>query len=89
MNKHFDKLFTILVIILIAILFGYALRIYHEDKIQESFQSQAEQDLATLEEEFYSALVNPHSFHIFNGRFEVYPVKDSVRRFHYRRIKDE
>jgi len=76
MNKHFDKLFIIFLIIVIAILFGYALRVYHEAKIQESYQSQAEKDLAILEEEFYNAVERPHTFHIFNGRFEVYPVKE-------------
>jgi len=74
MSKRFSNFFTIFLIILIAIILGYALRIHHESIIQESYQSQAEKDLYILEEEFYSALENPHSFHIFNGRFGVTPV---------------
>jgi len=35
---------------------------------QEGYQSQAEKDLAILEEEFHYALENPHSFHIFNRK---------------------
>jgi len=89
MNKHFDNHMIILVILLFAILFGYALRMRHETKIQESYQSQAEKYLAALEEEFYSALDKPHTFHIFNGQFEIYPVKSPERRFHYRRVKDD
>ncbi len=88
MNRHFDRLFIILVVILVAILIGYALRMYHEDKITVSYQSQAENDLTALEEEFYSALENPHTFYIFNGKYKVYPVKNSERRFHYRRLED-
>ena len=89
MSKRFNNFFTIFLIILIAIIIGYALRIHHESIIQESYQSQAEKDMATLEEEFYSALESPHTFHIFNRRFEVYPVKGPERRFHYRQVKDD
>jgi len=84
MDKYFNNFFIILVVIIISILFGYVFRMYHEANIQKSYQFQAEMDLATLEEEFYSALENPHSFYIFNGRFEVYPIKYSGKRFHYR-----
>jgi flagellar basal body-associated protein FliL len=88
MNRHFDRLFILLVVFLVAILLGYALRMYHEAKNTESYQSQAEKDLAALEEEFYSASENPHTFYIFNGQYKVYPVKDSKRRFHYRQFED-
>lgn len=79
----------ILLVILISIILGYALRIHHEAKIQKSYQSQAEKELTTLEEEFHSALKKPHKFLIFNGRFEVYPVKESDRTFYYRELKDD
>jgi hypothetical protein len=67
---------------------GYILRVYHEGKIHAHYQSQAEKDLITLEEEFHSALKNPRAFFIFNGRFEVYPLKESRTTFRYRDPKD-
>jgi len=88
MDKRFNKLFKIFLIIFFSVMLGYALRIYHESKIAESHQSQAEQDLATLEEEFYAALEKPRSFHIFNGTFEVFPLRKSDRKFHYKKSKD-
>ncbi len=33
MDKYLDKLLIIFIIILVAIIFGYTLRLYHEDKI--------------------------------------------------------
>lgn len=71
-----------------ALILGYALGMHHEAKIQEGYQSQAEEDLVALEEEFYSASERPRTFHIFNGQFEIYPVKESKNRFHYRKVKD-
>lgn len=88
MRKHFNKICTFVLIVLISIVLGYALRMHHEGKIKESYQSQAEKDLATLEEEFYSALKRPRSFFIFNGMFEVYPISKSERTFYYRRARD-
>lgn len=88
MRKHFNKICTVVLIVLISIILGYALRMHHEGKIKESYQSQAEKDLATLEEEFYSALKRPRSFLIFNGVFEVYPINKSERTFYYRKAKD-
>lgn len=87
-NKYFKNFLTIIFIILISITLGYALRMHHEGKIREINQSQAEKDLATLEEEFYSALKKPRTFFIFNGMFEVYPAKKSDRLFYYRKAKD-
>ncbi len=88
MDEHFYKLFKILLIILFSVMLGYVLRIHHETKITESYQSQAEQDLATLEEEFHAALEKPLNFLIFNGKFEVYPARESDERFHYNKPKD-
>ena len=88
MRKHFNKICTVFLIILISIILGYALRMHHESKIKESYQSQAEKDLATLEEEFYSALKSPRSFLIFNGMFKVYPISKSERIFYFRKVRD-
>ena len=88
MRKHFNKICTVFLIILISIILGYALRMHHESKIKESYQSQAEKDLSTLEEEFYSALKRPRSFLIFNGMFEVYPISKSERTFYFRKVRD-
>ena len=67
---------------------GYVLRMYHEGKIRTHYQSQSEKELFTLEEEFYSAWKKPRTFYIFNGRFEVYPLKEPDRTFCYRTPKD-
>lgn len=88
MRKHFNKICTVFLIVLFSIILGYALRMHHESKIKESYQSQAEKDLATLEEEFYSALKSPRSFFIFNGMFKVYPISKSERIFYFRKVKD-
>ncbi len=84
----FKKICTIFFIVLISIILGYLLRMHHEGKIREVNQSQAEKDLATLEEEFYSAMKNPRPFFIFNGMFKVYPLKKSNRLFYYKKAKD-
>ena len=86
MRKHFNKICTVFLIVLVSIILGYALRMHHESKIKESYQSQAEKDLATLEEEFYSALKSPRSFLIFNGMFKVYPISKSERNFYFRKV---
>jgi hypothetical protein len=88
MRKYFSKITTVFLIVFISVILGYALRMHHEVKIQEIYQSQAEKDLATLEKEFYFALERPHKFLIFNGMFEVYPVRESERTFYYRKAKD-
>ncbi|NWF52723.1 MAG: hypothetical protein HXY47_06530 [Nitrospirae bacterium] len=84
-TKHVRKIFTIIFVIFISILLGYTLRMHHEESIRSINQSQAEKDLATLEEEFYSAMKKPRSFFIFNGMFEVYPAKKNDRVFFYRK----
>jgi len=87
MRKHFNKFCTVFLIVLISIILGYTLRMHHESKIKDSYQSQAEKDLAILEEEFYSALKRPRSFLIFNGMFEVYPINKSERTFYFRKVR--
>lgn len=87
MHNFFRKICAIILIMLISVILGYVLRMHHEEKIREINQSQAEKDLATLEEEFHSAMKTPRSFFIFNGMFEVYPAKKSKRLFYYRRAK--
>jgi hypothetical protein len=87
-TKHLKRIFTIIVVIFISIMLGYALRMHHEESIRVINQSQAEKDLATLEEEFYSAMKKPRSFFIFNGMFEVYPAKKNDRVFFYRKTKE-
>jgi hypothetical protein len=60
----------------------------HERQIEQYYESQAEQDLSTLEQEFHSALEHPSTFKIFQGQFEVYPVKPvDKKRFHYKKIQ--
>jgi hypothetical protein len=88
MRKHINKIFNIVLIVVVSIILGYALRMYHEGKIKEGYKSQAEKDLSTLEEEFYSALKKPRSFLIFNGMFKVYPMSNSERIFYYRKAND-
>ena len=89
MLKHVKKFFVPVLIIIISLMLGYVLRVYHEGKIRKHYQSQAEKEMATLEEEFLSAWEKPRTFYIFNGRFEVYPLKESERTFYYRQLKDK
>ena len=89
MLKHVKKFFVPVLIIIFSLMLGYVLRVYHEGKIRKHYQSQAEKELATLEEEFLSAWEKPRTFYIFNGRFEVYPLKESERTFYYRQLKDK
>jgi hypothetical protein len=88
MLKHVKKILPLFMVVLISIVLGYVLRLYHEGKIRSHYQSQAEKEIATLEEEFHSAWRNPRTFYIFNGRFEVYPLRESDRTFFYRELKD-
>ena len=90
MLKHIKRFFISFLVILISIFLGYLLRVYHEGKIQTHYQSQAEKEMVTLEEEFHSAWKKPRKFYIFNGRFEVYPLKESEsdRTFYYRELKE-
>ncbi|GEM_PF-5487409 len=88
MLKHVNKFILILLLILISMMLGYVLRVHHEGKIRKTYQSQAEKELATLEEEFQSSLKKPHKFYIFNRRFEVYPLREPDRTFYYREVKD-
>lgn len=88
MRKHLNKICNVVIIVVVSIILGYALRIHHEGKIKDSYRSQAEKDLSTLEEEFYSALKKPRSFLIFNGMFEVYPMSKSERTFCFRKARD-
>ncbi len=87
-SKHIVNIYMTLLIIFISMGFGYVLRVHHEDKIHKSYQSQAEKELFILEEEFQSALEKPRKFLIFNGRFEVYPLKESARSFIYKQVKE-
>lgn len=89
MLKHIKKFFIPVLAVLISLVLGYVLRIYHEGKIRAHYQSQAEKEMITLEEEFYSAWKKPRTFFIFNGRFEVYPLRESERTFYYREAKDD
>jgi hypothetical protein len=88
MLNHVKKVFIPVLIIIFSLMLGYVLRVYHEGKIRKHYQSQAEKEMATLEEEFLSAWEKPRTFYIFNGRFEVYPSKESERTFYYRQLKD-
>jgi hypothetical protein len=87
MLNHVKKFFVPVLIVIISLMLGYVLRVYHEGKIRKYYQSQAEKEMVTLEEEFHSAWKKPHTFYIFNGRFEVYPLKDPDRTFCYRALK--
>jgi hypothetical protein len=88
MLERRKALFVTVIIILMSVICGYILRMYHEGKIRVHYQSQAEKEMITLEEEFYSAWKKPRTFFIFNGRFEVYPLKEPERTFFYRKTKD-
>jgi hypothetical protein len=88
MLKLVKKFLMPLLVILISIMLGYVLRMYHEGKIRRHYQSQAEKELGALEEEFHSAWKKPHVFFIFNGRFEIYPMKEPERTFSYRELWD-
>jgi hypothetical protein len=88
MLERRKALFVTAIIILMSVIFGYVLRMYHEGKIRAHYQSQAEKEMITLEEEFYSAWKKPRTFFIFNGRFEVYPVKESDKAFYYKQLRD-
>jgi hypothetical protein len=89
MLKHVKKFFILVLAVVISLILGYVLRIYHEGKIRAHYQSKAEKEMITLEEEFYSAWKKPRTFFIFNGRFEVYPLKESERTFYYKEAKDD
>jgi hypothetical protein len=88
MLKYVKKFLVPVLIIIISLMMGYVLRVYHEGKIRTHYQSQAERELSTLEEEFHSAWNKPRKFYIFNGRFEVYPLKESERTFYYKEVKE-
>jgi len=88
MGKHINKIFNIVLIVIVSLVLGYALRMHHESKIKDNYKSQAESDLSTLEEEFYSALKKPRSFLIFNGMFRVYPMSKTERIFSYRKANN-
>ena len=89
MLNHLKKFFVPALIVIISLMLGYVLRVYHEGKIRAHYQSQAEKEMITLEEEFYSAWKKPRTFFIFNGRFEVYPLKEPERTFSYREARDD
>jgi len=87
MLKHVNKFFVPILIMVISLMLGYVLRMYHEGKIRKHYQSQAEKELGTLEEEFHSSWKKPRTFYIFNGRFEVYPLKESDKTFCYKELR--
>jgi len=89
MLNRVKRIFALVLIIIISLTLGYVLRVYHEGKIRKHYQSQAEKEIVTLEEEFHSAWRKPRTFYIFNGRFEVYPLKESGRTFCYKELKDD
>jgi len=70
----------VFIILIVGIALGYAWCY----QVFSAYKSQAETDLITLEEKFHSALERPHTFHIFNGQFEVYPLKGMDNRFNYK-----
>ena len=69
------------IVILLSVAAGY----FWAYKVYSSYESQAEKDLNALEEQFHKSLEKPHSFHIFNSQFEVYPINVKHKKFHYRR----
>ena len=69
------------IVILISVAAGY----FWAYKVYSSYESQAEKDLIILEEQFHKSLEKPHSFHIFNSQFEVYPVNLHKKRFVYKK----
>lgn len=80
----FDRFISYFLAALLFTGLGYCWRMVHERKIEQFYESQAEQDLSTLEQEFHSALEHPKTFKIFQGQFEVYPVKPiSKKQFYY------
>ena len=89
MLNRVKRIFALVLIIIIFLTLGYVLRVYHEGKIRKHYQSQAEKEIVTLEEEFHSAWRKPRTFYIFNGRFEVYPLKEPGRTFCYKELKDD
>ena len=70
----------VFIILIVGVALGYAWCY----QVFSVYESQAETDLITLEEKFHSALERPHTFHIFNGQFEVYPLKGMDNRFNYK-----
>src|SRR4030042_3923575 len=88
MLNHVKKVVVPVLIIIFSLMLGYVLRVYHEGKIRKHYQSQAEKELVTLEEEFLSAWEKPRKFYIFNGRLDVYPLKESERTFYYTQLKN-
>lgn len=81
--KDFTKKF--LVTIIISLLIGFVLGYWLCWSQWQDHKFRAEKDLYELEMKFHTALANPHTFHIFNGQFEVYPVKGIDRRFNYKK----
>lgn len=83
LSMKFKTLLWSLTIGLFLISFGYSLRMSHEYKNMKFYQSQAEKDIWTLEQEFDSAWEMPRKFLIFNRRFEIYPIKADRPTFYY------
>jgi len=73
----------LLCIIMVALGYWWAYSIFHD------YQSQAERDNISLEQEFHQAWNKPHSFQIFQSQFTVYPIKsdDNKKRFHYKKVR--
>jgi hypothetical protein len=85
---NFDRFITYFLVALLFTACGYYWRMVHERQIEQYYESEAEHNLSTLEEQFNSALEHPKTFKIFQGQFEVYPVKPiSKKQFYYRRGK--
>jgi len=71
-------------IISISFFAGYFARMHQEYQVSKSYETQAEEELKALEQEFHDSLKEKREFLIFNGQFKVYPVKyKNQKKFHY------
>lgn len=82
--KLFDKFCMVVCILIVGIILGYGWRMHHEGLINIHYQSQAEDNLNKLENEFHEAIAHPRSFQIFQGQFIVWPVDIVKKRFYYK-----
>lgn len=83
--KWTERSFTVFFSILVGVCLGYfwAYQVYLTDN------THAEKDLNKLENEFHESVIpqKAHSFHIFNGQFEIWPVNLAQKMFYYRKIQ--
>jgi hypothetical protein len=75
--RHAEKIAVYLLLLISGLGAGYALRLYHESRINSYYSSLSEEELRRVN----SALLRREEF-VYNG-IRLYPIKGDERRFNY------